>query len=192
LLSQIARSAAAGASSVEARLDLLGPPLRAGRTARLLAGAARAAGLELIATCRPAREGGGFEGPEDERARLLAAWLAEGAGWVDIESGSGLAARIDALAGSEGRDRPLARCGAILSLHDPGMPADLEARAARLADEARETGAGRIVRKLVPTAGALSDLVAMRELLRGAGLAGRGADPPLVAFARGEAGAASR
>src|ERR671923_282831 len=41
--------------------------------------------LPVIATCRPAWEGGRFEGSEDTRRQLLERALAAGADYVDVE-----------------------------------------------------------------------------------------------------------
>ena len=86
-----------GAELFEVRLDLLErpgiqgePPCEPGR---------------LVVACRPARQSGGFRGPEEERCRLLesaiSAWRP---GWVDLDSDtpSDLAGRISSVAAGAG------------------------------------------------------------------------------------------
>lgn len=82
--------ATSGGDQVEIRLDALwpGPPAEAEATEVLLrlTDAARAAGVPLLATLRPKRQGGAFEGPEEVRLGLLVAAARAGFGAVDVES----------------------------------------------------------------------------------------------------------
>ncbi len=126
--------------------------------------------LPVVATCRRRSDAGGFDGDEHEReARLLAAVQA-GAAWVDLEWGSELARHA----------RRFTPARVILSWHDfSATPADLAGRLASM----RSTE-GATWYKLVPTARRLSDLVRLRDLLRGA--------TDLIAFGMGATGTASR
>ncbi|MBI4229623.1 MAG: type I 3-dehydroquinate dehydratase, partial [Planctomycetes bacterium] len=65
--------------------------------------------LPVVATCRPVREGGAFEGPEEERLELLAAAAGHGARWIDLEADS----RVPT---------SLARVPTILSRHEVEGP----------------------------------------------------------------------
>lgn len=74
----------------------------------------------VIATCRAAWEGGRFRGSEDERVRILAQALAEGAEFIDIEWRADAAAPLIT---ADVRDR------IVLSMHDfEGTPGDLADR----------------------------------------------------------------
>jgi len=116
-----ARSAAeVDADLVELRLDSMTSPDPEGA----LAGRRKPA----IVTCRPLREGGMFDGPEDERLRILSRAQALGAEFVDVEWDIDIA---PFLAPSGGK-------GVIVSRHDfQGVPDDLPA----LVDRLRRSGA---------------------------------------------------
>ena len=74
-----------------------------------------------IVTCRPLREGGMFDGPEEERLRILARAQALGAEFIDIEWDIGLSRSSRRAAGS----------GVIVSRHDfQGVPDELPGTAA--------------------------------------------------------------
>ncbi len=62
---------------IEIRLDYLSSPA--------LPSLPTQARAEFLATCRPPREGGKFEGTEQDRLRLLSAAAREGFAWVDLE-----------------------------------------------------------------------------------------------------------
>ena len=72
-----------------------------------------------IVTCRPRREGGAFDGPEEDRLALLRRAARLGAEYVDVEFDSDFGPLV---AEREGR-------GIVLSSHDfSGVPSDLAAR----------------------------------------------------------------
>ena len=103
-----ARDAVGDADLVEMRLDSVGDP----RADGALAGRQR----PVIVTCRPAWEGGGFQGSEEERRAILAEALGLGAEYVDVEMRAG----FDALT-TANRDR------VVLSMHDfTSVPGDLD------------------------------------------------------------------
>jgi len=157
------RDAVRDADLIELRLDAVSDPDVAGA----LAGRTR----PVILTCRPAWEGGGFQGSEEERRRILADALQAGAEWVDVEWRAG----FDDLVRQQGRR-------VVLSLHDfEGVPRDLEGRCRGM------RAAGAEVVKLAVTARRLADCLPLVEL------AGREAAGERFTFmAMGEAGAATR
>ncbi|MEQ1912845.1 MAG: type I 3-dehydroquinate dehydratase, partial [Vicinamibacterales bacterium] len=131
------------ADLIELRLDSVSDP----DVAAALHGRTR----PVIVTCRPSWEGGGFQGSEDERRRLLKQALDLGAEYVDLE----WRANFDDLLAFEGGRR------IVLSSHDfEGVPADLADRARAM----RSTGAGVV--KLAVRAGRLSDNVTLLNLSR--------------------------
>ena len=88
----------------------------------------RAGGGRSIVTCRPAWEGGQFDGSEEERRAILREALALGAEYVDVE----WRARLRRPDRADGGRR------IVLSTHDfDGVPADLAERARAM----RATGA---------------------------------------------------
>lgn len=107
---------------IELRLDALPPAELDPAALRALVEAAPA---PVLATCRPRREGGGWEGPEPERLALLQGAAVAGAAWVDVEADA-----ADAL--------PLLPAGArlLVSSHpsavDAGDEAALRAALARV------------------------------------------------------------
>jgi 3-dehydroquinate dehydratase/shikimate dehydrogenase len=163
----------AGAGAVEVRLDLLPRPDGAaiGRASDW-----RRKGIPRIATCRRRREGGGYQGGEAGRASILGSALDAGFQFADVESGSGCAGRI--LADYPGR--------VILSHHDrrgtPPVPEMLR----RYRESAGRRGVAVV--KLVTTARDAADILRLRLLLKLARIDG----VPLIAFAMGECGRASR
>jgi 3-dehydroquinate dehydratase / shikimate dehydrogenase len=66
---------------VELRLDTL-PELSTADLAALIS----AVPVPVLATCRPTREGGRWEGSEEARLELLGAAAAAGASWIDVEA----------------------------------------------------------------------------------------------------------
>jgi 3-dehydroquinate dehydratase/shikimate dehydrogenase len=73
----------AGADGVELRLDLFDPLCSREDLAALLA---QARDLTTIVTCRPAREGGRYDGDESARLDVLRLALDEGADYIDVEA----------------------------------------------------------------------------------------------------------
>ena len=157
----MAAAAKAGADMVECRLDYL---QRCDRAAlRLLL---ESHPLPVIATCRPARQGGRFEGREPDRLGILFTAAKLQADYVDVEDDSDPARR------------PHART--ILSHHDfIARPGNLEAIARRMAES------DAAVVKIAFTAAGPEDAVAALDILRSAGR-------PTIALAMGEHGLASR
>jgi 3-dehydroquinate dehydratase/shikimate dehydrogenase len=150
------------ADLAELRLDLMGefdlPALLASRP------------LPVIVTCRPAREGGRWQGSEADRLAVLRQAAALGADFVDLEWD--IAEEITSL------DR--SRTKVILSRHDfAAMPDDLSAQAGRLWQ------AGADVVKLVGMAQDLADCAPALRLLAEA-------TRPTIAIAMGEHGLLTR
>jgi 3-dehydroquinate dehydratase / shikimate dehydrogenase len=154
------RQAARVADIVELRLDLMVsfdlPRLLAERP------------CPVIVTCRAAREGGRWDGSEEERLDVLRRAIDLGAEYVDVEA--------DAihLIRERGRSRLIASC------HDfSAMPADLPALWQRLA----ATGADVV--KIVGMAHDARDVGPVLQVLANA-------DRPTIAIAMGPAGLATR
>jgi len=139
-----ARDAAAHADLVEVRLDRTDRPDAAGA----LEGRHR----PVIVTCRAKWEGGGFEGSEEERHRILSEAVAAGAEFVDVEARADFVPAI--LRARRGR-------GIVLSLHTYGIPpSDLGERARAM----RSTGAEVV--KIAIEAGRVSDMLPLMEIAR--------------------------
>lgn len=160
------RDAAEGADMVEVRLDGVENP----DPAAAIEGRHR----PVIVTCRPAWEGGVFDGSEEERRRLLETAVAAGAEFVDVEARSGFAS--DLIRARLGR-------GVVLSFHAFGpMPEDLAERAAAM------RSAGAEVVKIAIHARSLSDMLPLLDLAdRGVA---EGSSHVLIAM--GTSGVASR
>ena len=155
------RDAADGADLVELRLDQVCEP----DVAAALAGRR----TPVVVTCRPAWEGGGFGGSEEERRGLLERALELGADYVDLEWRAGL---DDLIRARRGRN-------IVLSTHDfERMPGDLVDRYRAM----RATGAEVV--KIAGRARNLTETLALPEI--GAG------DPGRVLVAMGPAGTVSR
>ena len=154
-----ARDAATRADIIELRLD--------GVDDIDVSGALSGRTRPVIATCRPAWEGGRFDGTEERRRAMLVEALDGGAEYVDVEWRAGFA---DVVTRDPRR--------IVLSSHDfQGVPADLASRAAAM----RQSGAGTI--KIAVTATRLSDGLALLPI---------GAEGNAVVIAMGEAGLPSR
>lgn len=154
-------AAEADADLVELRLDSMSSP----DPEAALAGRRKPA----IVTCRPLREGGMFDGPEEARLRILARAQALGAEFVDIEWDIRPETFVAARSGK----------GVIVSRHDfQGVPDDLPALLRRL----RVTGAE--VAKVAVTVERAADL---RKLLDNAS-----PDGGSVLIGMGRAGLATR
>src|SRR5262245_17239291 len=155
-----ARDRATNADLVELRLD--------GVTDVDVAGALEGRRKPVIVTCRPLREGGRFDGAEEERLKILGDAIRFGAEWVDLE--------FDA---DWKRLPPGERTRVVLSHHDfTGVPADLTSRIRAMA------GAGAHVTKVSVHAARLSDCLTLRDAVKGLG--------SVVAIAMGPKGQVSR
>jgi 3-dehydroquinate dehydratase/shikimate dehydrogenase len=145
-----ARDAAGVADMVELRLD----GVRDLDVERALSGRRR----PVIATCRPAWEGGRFEGSEDQRRAVLVRALAAGAEYVDVEwkavgGPQGTASFDDLFQANRSR--------IVLSSHDfTGVPGDLCSRVGAM----RATGAAVI--KVAVSAARLSDTLPLLDIAR--------------------------
>jgi len=132
-----------------------------------VAGALAGRKLPAIATCRPAWEGGRFDGSEERRHSILREALERGAEYVDVEWRAGFA---DLIARDPQR--------VVLSSHDfQHVPEDVAARATAM----RQTGAGTI--KIAIPAARLTDALALLPI---------GAGGDAVVIAMGDAGLSSR
>ena len=157
------RDAVEGADLVELRLDHVRDPDVDGA----LAGRRR----PVVVTCRPAWEGGRFQGSEEERRLLLARALERGAEYVDLEWRAGF---DDLLRARRGR-------GIVLSTHDfEGVPGDMEDRHRAMC------ATGAEVVKMAVRAASLCDVVRLLDLPR------PDAGQSRVLVAMGPAGLASR
>lgn len=157
------RDRASSADLVELRLDSVTRPD--------VAGALAGRTTPVIVTCRPASEGGWFNGAEEERRRILATALNAGAEFVDVEWRAG----FEDLIRVDGGRR------IVLSMHDfDGLPTDLEDRYRAM----RATGA-EVVKVAVRVDG-LSDTLALGRLSAGS------ADERRVVIGMGPAGVATR
>jgi 3-dehydroquinate dehydratase/shikimate dehydrogenase len=154
-----ARDAVTRADMVELRLD--------GVQDVDVAGALAGRTLPAIVTCRPAWEGGRFDGSEERRHAILGEALDGGAEFVDVEWRAGFA---DLIARNRRR--------VVLSSHDfQYVPDDLDARASAM----RQAGAGTI--KIAIPAARLTDALALLPI---------GAGGDAVVIAMGDAGLPSR
>jgi len=146
----------------EVRLDLM----RGFDIARLVAKSP----VPLVLTCRPEREGGGFTGPESERAGILRAAWESGCAYIDVEADS-----LDLVSGW-GSDSPTQ---VIASRHwFDRMPSDLLGPYRELRDRCA-------VVKLVGTARSAADVLPVLELLRDA-------STPVIGMAMGGPGTCTR
>ena len=132
-----ARDAATFADLVEVRLDLVDHPDPLGA----IEGRRR----PVVVTCRAQWEGGGFQGSEEERERILSEAQNAGAEFIDVEAGAEFVATIT----RRRRGR-----GIVLSLHAFGEPpSDLLERARAM----RSTGAEIV--KIAIEAARVSDML---------------------------------
>jgi 3-dehydroquinate dehydratase/shikimate dehydrogenase len=155
------RDQVAGADLVELRLD--------GITDLDVAAALGGRRLPVVVTLRPTWQGGRYDGDEAARVAMLERAWDLGAEWVDVEDGA-----ADAFVARVGGRR------IVRSSHDfDGVPADLEARFARM------LASGAEVVKLAVMAHRLADVITLRDL-------GRQAPGRTVLLAMGPAGLPSR
>ncbi len=164
---------------VELRLDGLAP----GELD--VAGALADRQLPVIVTCRPAWEGGAFNGSEADRLRILADAARLGAEFVDIEMDAeartpGVVAAL--AAGHRGQTR------VVVSHHrfTPGVPKDLAARVRVMRACAEALGTGSVT-KIAITAERPRDCATLRRAVFGEAML---ADT--IAIAMGPAGLLSR
>jgi 3-dehydroquinate dehydratase / shikimate dehydrogenase len=107
----------------------------------------------VIVTCRPRREGGRFDGSEEERLSILARAARLGAEFVDVEWDSAFTPILEERGGR----------GVVLSTHDfGGVPGDLQVRARAMLATSAE------VVKIAITARSLADTIPLLELGRAA------------------------
>jgi 3-dehydroquinate dehydratase / shikimate dehydrogenase len=150
-----------------------------------VAGALADRRLPVIVTCRPAWEGGGFNGTEAERLRVLLEAVRLGAEFVDIEmdAETRTSGAVSTLAGAlDGRTR------LVLSHHRfaPGVPKELAARMRVMRASAEALGAG-CVTKIAVMAERPRDCATLRRLIAAEGMPAR-----FIAIAMGPAGVLSR
>jgi len=82
MLEQMTLASAGGCDAVECRLDYLTPPPSPPQAAELIS----RLDPDVIATCRPVREGGRFAGSESDRLAILQAASEAGAEFIDVEA----------------------------------------------------------------------------------------------------------
>lgn len=169
----MATAAAEQADVVEIRLDALAIPDFATFSEQL-------PGVALLFTCRPAWEGGGFRGTEEERLEILAGAAAAGAAYVDIELRTAEALRTPLI-------KQVRQCGAkvIVSWHDFKTTASTQALESILQEQCRS---GADWGKIVTTARDFRDVLRVLALQEQAADIGF----PLCAFCMGRVGMISR
>ena len=151
-----------GADAVECRLDMLAKPATQEALARLLADAP----LPVIATCRPKRQGGLYDGDESERLEILSLAGRLGAEFLDVEMDT------------PENLRPKGKI--VLSHHDfHRCPDDLEKIAAAM--DGSQAAANKVAFAAAGPAEALRALDVLRTCRK-----------PTMAIAMGEAGVISR
>ncbi len=162
MLAERADALAAGADTIEIRLDFLRTPPSNNDLQRLLADCP----VEIIVTYRPIRQGGRYDGDEAARLAALGKAIELGAAWVDIE--------LDAPA--EGRPAG----STILSHHNfERCPDDLDASVDEL-----DGSDGHVNKIAFAAAGPEDGLRAMDAI--------RSCEKPTISLAMGEAGILSR
>ncbi len=169
MLDMMEKARQLGADCVELRVD----SLKSGESLDRLLGS----GLPCILTNRPKREGGWYEGDEEERVGVLEQGIVKGADAVDIEYSTPrpLLSRVLEKAREAGATT-------ILSYHDFERTPSLT----ELREKVTEMKAiGSDLLKVVTTARSPRDVVTLLDLLISA-------DRPLIAFAMGDLGRVSR
>lgn len=164
----------------EIRLDGLWPQVpetdRATDDLLDLADASVAAARPLLATLRPRRQGGRFDGPEGVRLGLLQAALRAGFAYADLEMDG-----LDAPGRAGFLREAGAGSGVVASVHLPDTPCRSDGMTALLAMH----DLGAAYDKLAFTAGAFPDLLRAMELCRAH--AERGGRPALGTMEHGGA-----
>ncbi len=141
-----------------------------------VAGALEGRSLPVVVTCRPVRQGGKFDGPEETRLRVLGDAARLGAEFVDVEFDAALT---------------LPGTSTVISHHDfsPGIPADIDDRVRAMRARACAISSSRdAIVKLAVTAGRPRDCVTLQRALFGRDNATAGT----IGIAMGDAGALSR
>jgi len=162
MIDQALQSAETGCDTVELRLDYLRPTPDRTEVAAIV----DACGLDVIATCRPAREGGKFIGPESDRLAILQAASDAGAIYIDVESDVPPERRPEGTV--------------ISSRHDfETCPDDLDELAGAL------DASDAAVNKIAFTASSPADALRAFDVIRSS-------RKPTIALAMGPAGLASR
>jgi 3-dehydroquinate dehydratase/shikimate dehydrogenase len=160
-----ARDGATHGDMVELRLDGVGD--------LDISGALQGRRVPVVVTCRPAWEGGRFDGTEYERARILSRALELGAEFVDVEWRATQQSNGDFI-GVVRRDP----ARVLISSHDfEGVPRDLEGRVRAM----RDLGAGAI--KIAVAVSRLTDTLPLKDI---------GAAGDAVVIGMGDAGVPSR
>jgi len=155
----------AGADLLEARLDYLASFSGIERIPGLL-------GIPVIATLRPAGEGGGFSGDEASRIRILERAGESGFNYLDVELGSAASASLPR------------RWSTIISWHDHVSTPELE-KLEEVLKQALSSGAE--IAKVVTTAlRSVDNISVLRFLARHA------RSNKIVSFAMGDEGLPSR
>lgn len=137
-------------------------------------------GVELLFTCRPEWEGGGFRGSEAARVEILAGAAAAGAAYVDIELRTAEELRTPLIKSARA-------CGAkvIVSWHDFKTTASAQALESILQEQCRS---GADWGKIVTAARDFRDVLRVLNLQETAAEIGF----PLCAFCMGRTGMISR
>ena len=169
----LAQESAALADLVEIRLDALVAPDFAPFLAQL-------PGSQLLFTCRPEWEGGGYRGSEEDRVALLAATAAAGAGFVDIELRTAEPLRTSLIKGAQAGGAQV-----IVSWHDFKTTASPQALLSILQEQYRS---GADWGKIVTTPRDYCDVLRVLALQETAAEIGF----PLCAFCMGRIGMISR
>ncbi len=128
----------------------------------------------LVVTLRPAWEGGGFRGGEEERAEILSRLAALSPAYMDLELNSEIVGRVSEKISGDTKT--------IISWHDFNSTPPLN-QLQELAERALSKGD---VAKIIPTARGFSDNLTALELYR------RVDKGRLICFAMGGAGVPSR
>ena len=167
-----AQQSMAGADVIEIRLDAMDRPE--------IVPVMVAVDKPLLFTCRPAWEGGMYEGEEQTRIELLVEAARGGAAFIDLEAAAGIEHREALLTVCR-----RAGCMLILSHHEFKITPDKE-RLDRILEVQIYSGAD--IGKIVTTANETDDVVRMMALQVEASQRGF----PLSAFCMGEIGRISR
>ncbi len=167
----------AGTDLVEWRLDCFNRRFEKEPPELFFEAMSNASRHPVVATNRPRREMGTFDGPEDARLRILEQAAIAGAEWVDIE--------LDAAEGSVAGFHELGVKVLVSSHHPEGTPSLKQLRA--LLEKMAGTGAQAL--KIAAYARAVEDNLRVLELVT---IARKEFGTDLIAFCMGPAGKLSR